>query len=172
MKTCLECSKSFQEKDYRQKYCCRSCSSRANNRGNRRHGRAPGNCLRCGQKNKVYKAKYCSQICSRSHKSERYIENWLSGKENGSYSNGVLSSVVRDYLLDVVGYKCPECGWAKISKYVSHGKPVLTIDHIDGDWTNNKVENLRVLCYNCHTLTPTFGSLSSNGLSKKRMNRK
>lgn len=33
---------------------------------------------------------------------------------------------------------------------------VLELDHIDGDKKNNKRENLRMLCPNCHSQTPTF----------------
>lgn len=34
---------------------------------------------------------------------------------------------------------------------------VLPVDHKDGDWSNNRIENLRFLCPNCHSQTPTFG---------------
>lgn len=32
----------------------------------------------------------------------------------------------------------------------------LELDHIDGDNTNNLLSNLRLLCPNCHALTPTY----------------
>ena len=40
---------------------------------------------------------------------------------------------------------------------VWNGKPlVLHLDHIDGDSTNHKLENLRMLCPNCHSQTETY----------------
>ena len=37
------------------------------------------------------------------------------------------------------------------------GEPlVIEVDHIDGDNTNNERSNLRGLCPNCHSLTPTW----------------
>jgi len=37
------------------------------------------------------------------------------------------------------------------------GKPIpLELDHINGISNDNRIENLRVLCPNCHSLTPTY----------------
>jgi hypothetical protein len=32
----------------------------------------------------------------------------------------------------------------------------LELDHVDGDKTNNQLDNLRMICPNCHALTPTY----------------
>jgi hypothetical protein len=86
------------------------------------------------------------------------VANWLEGTIEGGDKNGTLLGSVRNYLIDKAGHKCPECGWGVVSPYM--GKVVLTVDHIDGRSNNNRPENLKVLCYNCHTLTSTFGVLN------------
>jgi len=61
------------------------------------------------------------------------------------------------YLLDKFG-ACVMCGWAERNPVT--GKIPLHIDHIDGDWRNNRPENLRVLCPNHHALTANYGALN------------
>ena len=47
---------------------------------------------------------------------------------------------------------CEECGWAQKS---SDGRIPIELDHINGDRYDNRIENLRILCPNCHSLKPT-----------------
>ena len=47
---------------------------------------------------------------------------------------------------------CEECGWNKKS---STGHLPLELDHINGKHNDNRLENLRILCPNCHSLKPT-----------------
>ena len=57
--------------------------------------------------------------------------------------------------LFAVGLKlpyCEECGWARKS---DDGTVPLELDHINGNRHDNRIENLRVLCPNCHSLKPT-----------------
>jgi Zn finger protein HypA/HybF involved in hydrogenase expression len=47
---------------------------------------------------------------------------------------------------------CELCGWAKMSE---DGRIPVELDHINGVHTDNRLENLRILCPNCHSLQPT-----------------
>ena len=50
---------------------------------------------------------------------------------------------------------CSECG----QEPLWNGKPlVLHLDHINGVRSDNRLENLRILCPHCHSQTETFGS--------------
>ena len=72
---------------------------------------------------------------------------------------------LRKALNEYVGmeYKCVHCS---ISTW--NDKPItLEIDHINGDNSDNRIENLRYLCPNCHSQTSTYkGKNINSGLTK------
>jgi hypothetical protein len=66
----------------------------------------------------------------------------------------ISSNDLRHRLLEE-GIKQPRCEGGLRTRW--EGRPMpLELDHIDGDRTNNLLENIRLLCPNCHASTPTY----------------
>jgi 5-methylcytosine-specific restriction endonuclease McrA len=86
---------------------------------------------------------------------------------NGS---GVDSAVVRRLARRLLApYACAICG----NPGVHNGLPLtLHLDHVNGVHDDNRLENLRWLCPNCHSQTPTYCGRSSrrrpNRVSERR----
>ena len=116
-------------------------------------------CLYCQKECKRAVDKFCNNKCQREYDYAQYIERWLRGEETGSKGNFfAISEYVRRWLKSTHGEKCSLCGWAK--RHPLTLRIPLTIDHIDGNVSNNRPENLRLLCPNCHSLTDTYGALN------------
>jgi Zn finger protein HypA/HybF involved in hydrogenase expression len=79
---------------------------------------------------------------------KRPVEDYL--KEN----TVVQSFRLRNRLISegIKDHKCEECG---ITEW--RGRPTpIELDHINGNHHDNRLENLRLLCPNCHALTDTY----------------
>ena len=76
--------------------------------------------------------------------------------ENSSYDNKSLKRrLVKEQLLE---YKCSKCG---IGEEWDEAPLVLQLDHINGVHDDNRIDNLRLLCPNCHSQTSTFSTKRS-----------
>ena len=74
--------------------------------------------------------------------------------------NGEVTNIktLKRYLISERTHKCEECN---NSKWLN--KPIpLELEHIDGNSENNNLKNLKLLCPNCHALTPTYKGRNKN----------
>lgn len=75
----------------------------------------------------------------------------------------IKDKIIKNQLLP---YKCSECS---ITEW--NGKTLaLHLDHVNGIHNDNRLENLRFLCPNCHSQTPTYcGKNNKIKYSTKRL---
>jgi bacterioferritin-associated ferredoxin len=78
----------------------------------------------------------------------------------GRFRKGVVirSSQALDALIFIRGHCCERCGE---SQWL--GQPIpLEVHHEDGDSLNNEMDNLKLLCPNCHALTDNYRGRNIN----------
>jgi len=142
------------------KYCSSSCSAIDTNKKKAKERY----CLNCKKSIKRTINKYCSTDCQTNYQHKEKIKNWKNGIP---IKNINTPKWLRMYLFEKYNNKCCKCGWNEINSYSN--KQPLEVEHIDGNSTNNKEENLELLCPNCHSLTPTYRALNTgNGRLNRR----
>ena len=79
----------------------------------------------------------------------RPLTYWMQSPRK-IHARSFKARLIREGMLE---NRCTECG----QDSTWNGKHlVMQLDHIDGDRLNNLLNNLRLLCPNCHSQTPTF----------------
>ena len=75
----------------------------------------------------------------------------LDGLHPSYQTYKLKNRLIKEKILENI---CSECG---LNEW--NNKPInLELDHINGVRTNHKLENLRLLCPNCHSQTDTYRS--------------
>jgi hypothetical protein len=175
IKLCLECNKEIT--NYGNKFCSQSCSAKHNNKLRPRkettnnknekinkrnrdnyHLRKNKACVNCGV---TTTNKYCSSKCLNEYRQKITFYKIETGDVTFDYRQ------YKKYLIHKHGNKCMDCGWCEVNK--TSGKIPIELEHIDGDSSNNKLENLKLLCPNCHSLTPTYKALNIGNGRHSRM---
>jgi len=154
MKLCPKCNIPHKKSG---KYCCRSCANSRIFSEETKEKKSKSNLefyskmsaeerkLLNAEKMLKYDKKEAQKKTSVIHRQK----SWSRPYEEMAHDS------LRKRLLFERNYICEECGIGNIY----NGKPLsLELDHIDGNNRNNKIENLRILCPNCHSQTPTHRS--------------
>lgn len=86
------------------------------------------------------------------------IEYYLTENSCAS-SNSLKKRLIKE------GYKENKCEICGITEWM--GKPlILQLDHINGNHSDNRLNNLRILCPNCHSQTETWGNKGEKEINK------
>lgn len=111
-------------------------------------------CIHCNNKIIGRGKKYCSYKCQQNFQRMEKVKQWINGEHSGMRGKTSTSKWIKWYLISIYGEKCQQCGWSE--QNITTCKIPIELDHIDGDFTNNDKNNLRLLCPNCHSLTPSY----------------
>ena len=98
----------------------------------------------------VYKANQGGKGIPRGdYKNKFSLDAILNGEHPQFQSFKLKNRLIEEGVKD---WKCEECGLEEWNgKWIA-----IELDHIDGNSNNHTLENLRMLCPNCHSQTETF----------------
>ncbi len=137
-KLCKMCKNPISYNNKENIFCGHSCAAKFNNLGVIRNKTEHRKCISCG--NLLYKSK--ENKCLKCITEFKILNGISVGK-----------GTLRNYVIKIRGHQCEQC---KNTHWQGELIP-LDAHHIDGDRKNNNLNNLKLLCKNCHGLTPNYG---------------
>lgn len=110
----------------------------------------------CGRRCAETQRFFCSLKCMHHLNREMRFAQFMRGEFPPTVQ---VTPMLRRFIIRNLGMEaCMQCGWAK--RHPITGRIPVEVEHRDGDWRNNKPENLTLLCPNCHSLTSTYRGLN------------
>jgi len=93
---------------------------------------------------------------AKTHNGKRMVKSQTTEEFFSTENTHNKAIIKREYIKRILGgvARCenPECG---ITEW--YGKPIsLQLHHINGNNKDNRIENLQLLCPNCHSQTDTY----------------
>ena len=85
---------------------------------------------------------------------------WNKQQQLKDWSEYTSCKAMKPHIIKLRGHRCENC---KLSEWFSI-EIKLELHHIDGDRTNNILENLQLLCPNCHSNTENWRKSAYNRL--------
>ena len=147
-------------------FCSRSCATTSHNFGRQKRAEITWICALCGNDvsstSRKNPGKYCNKESALNNVRINSYLKWINLKKLPSPKR--IRWIYKQFGL----YECSMC---EISSW-NGSELILQTDHIDGNPENNSIDNIRLICPNCHSQTDTFGSRNrGNGRESRRVSR-
>lgn len=156
---CEFCQKEHDGKFASGRFCNRSCSNGFSTREKRKQ-------INQKVSRKLRRRKFTCFCGKSSHPTDggsglrcKEHKNPKTGHEK--FENLKCDGARKRRLIKEYGHKCWDC---ELTTWKNEPIP-LQIDHIDGNSDNYSRSNLRILCPNCHAMTPTFSGRNAGKVS-------
>ena len=163
-KLCLFCGKSLQYYQRKNTYCSHSCAALINNYKYPKRATKKKNlvCLYCETPLNRTQVSYCSLKCFNDNK----WRNTTTKIETYRFIPDKNRRTARKYLIYKHGHECQICH----NTHWNNKDIPLTVDHIDGNYENGYLDNLRIICPNCDAQLPTYKGANKGRGRKYRRN--